>query len=203
MPSNSRVRPTPAISPSRTQRAPTKRQDPTTALPPSPGRTTSTSPRSSTSSTTTPDPGYPAEPAPLPHVDGLLHARPAQQARGAEYEPPDDELVLAAVALEAHGRDVLVRRALADGERLRQAEVPIALAARRGRGAPLRAAGQGRLPLPAVLLDARDFAGAGVILEEVEDAQGVLVVVILGGVVVVAFFWVGGAAAASGWGLVL
>lgn len=164
MPSNSRIRTTPAIRPGRTQRTPAKWQD--SPFPPSPRRTTST--RTTRSTTTGPDPRYPAatEPAPLPHVDGLLHARPAQQARGAEYEPPDDELVLAAVALEAHGRDVLVGGALADRQRLRQAEVPVALAARRARGAPLRAA-RWLPPLLAVLLDTRYLAGAGVLIQEV------------------------------------
>lgn len=186
MPSNSRIGPAPAVRPSRAQRAPTKRQDP--ALPPAPGRST-TGTRTSTAAAA-PDAGYPAADCrpPGPHVDGLLHARPAQQARGAEYEPPHDELVLAAVALEAHGRDVLVGRALADGQRLREAEAPVALAAGGGRGAALCAAGQ-----PC-------WGGGALYITAAQ--QGVLLAVLCVTVVVVdwVWVWVGGA---LGWGLVL
>lgn len=182
MTSNSRIGPTSAIRPSRAQPAPAKRQD--AALPASPGRSTRTS---TGTGTTAPDPGYPAAAAaPLPLVDGLLHGRPAQQARGAEDESPHNELVLAAVALEAHGRHVLVGGALADRQRLRQAEAPVALAARRRRGAALRAAGR---PPPVFAL-----AIGGDVLK-VCTTQGVLIVA--RAVVVV---WVG---VAFGWGLVL
>lgn len=183
MPSNSRISPTPAIRPGRAQPAPAKRQD--AALPASPGRSTTT--LGTSTGATAPDPGYPAAAAaPLPLVDGLLHGRPAQQARGAEDKPPHDELVLAAIALEAHGRHVLVGGALADRQRLRQAEAPVALAARRRRGAALRAAGQ---PPPVLAL----AIGGGL---KVCTAQGVLVV----SRAVVVVVWVGGA---FGRGLVL
>lgn len=185
MPSNSRIGPTPAVRSSRAQPAPAKRQYP--ALPPSPGRATTSG---SGTSTTAPDPRNPAA-APLPLVDGLLHARPAQQARGAEDEAPHDELVLAAVALEAHGRHVLVGGALADRQRLRQAEAPVALAAGRRRGAALRAAGQ---PPPVLTLVVED--GGNNVLE-VRTAQGVLVI---SRFILVVVVWIGGP---FGWGLVL
>ncbi|KAH8165587.1 hypothetical protein CIB48_g2637 [Xylaria polymorpha] len=66
--------------------------------------------------------GGPLAPAQL--VDAL-GGGPAQQAGGAEDEAPDDDLVLAAVALDAGGEDVGgvgVDGVLADGQVLGQAE---------------------------------------------------------------------------------
>jgi hypothetical protein len=72
---------------------------------------------------------------PLALLQHLLHAGPAQQADSGRDEEQDDNLVLAAVALEARGEDVLVLGVAADGQVVRQAKGLVAGRARGTAGA--------------------------------------------------------------------
>ena len=69
-----------------------------------------------------------------PHLH-TFERRPAEQANGAKDEDPDDDLVLVAVTLEAHGGNVVLGRVLAEGDALAEAEGLCALGARGGGGA--------------------------------------------------------------------
>lgn len=59
----------------------------------------------------------------------MLRARPAEQSDSTQDEPPYDDLVLPAVALEAHRRHVLLLGTLAYGQVVAQAEGAVALRA--------------------------------------------------------------------------
>jgi hypothetical protein len=59
---------------------------------------------------------------PLAQRHNLLESSPAQQPDSPNDERPDDDLVLVAVALEAHGRDILLGRVFAEVDALLEAE---------------------------------------------------------------------------------
>jgi hypothetical protein len=65
------------------------------------------------------------------YVHDPLQTSPSQQPCCAEKESPYDDLVFAAVPLEAHGDYILLLGAFADGQVVRQTEGPVALRARR------------------------------------------------------------------------
>jgi hypothetical protein len=56
-----------------------------------------------------------------------LQPSPAEQSRRAENEPPDDDLVLGAVALETTRDNVLFLGVLAEGQVVLEAEGAVAL----------------------------------------------------------------------------
>ena len=57
-----------------------------------------------------------------PQRHNLLESSPAQQSKRSCDECPDDDLVLIAVALEAHGRDILLSRVFAEVDALLKTE---------------------------------------------------------------------------------
>src|SRR5690349_18617886 len=78
--------------------------------------------------------GIPCIPALFTPLIVALEQCPAQQSHGADDEAPDDDAVLDAVALEAHSRDVLFHRILANIEALPETERFRTLSAGRGTG---------------------------------------------------------------------
>ena len=77
----------------------------------------------------------------------MLETGPAQQPDDAHDEPPDNDLILVAVSLKAHGGDIFFLRVLADVEVLAQAKGLCALRAGGGRGDAL---GDGDVAEPVV-----------------------------------------------------
>ncbi|KAI9744114.1 MAG: hypothetical protein M1818_002266 [Claussenomyces sp. TS43310] len=75
-----------------------------------------------------------------PPREDLLDGGPSQQADGGGDEKQDDDLILGAVALEAHGEDIFLLGVVTDGQVLAEAEGAIAAVARGRVGG---AAGQG------------------------------------------------------------
>lgn len=66
----------------------------------------------------------------LPPFEHPLERSPAQQPRRPKYEAPNDDLVLVAVALEAHGDNIVLLGILAETDALTQAKRLCALGAR-------------------------------------------------------------------------
>lgn len=66
---------------------------------------------------------------PLTHRHNLFKSSPAQQPDSPNDKRPDDDLVLVAVALEAHGRDILLGRVFAKVDALLETKGLCALGA--------------------------------------------------------------------------